>query len=225
MSDLLAEQFARLLDAMPSNDPWPLLEQSGFLDLLASDEAPPMEELFPLTLEVGRRAGSPPVLEAMAARLVNAPPGLSLALAAGEMAGALTAVQAMTVEYARTRTQFGREIGRFQAVQHQVAVLAEETMAARISVQAAFVGAPRTMPERKAAAAKIRCNQAAGQVSAIAHAVHGAIGISQEYSLHAYTRRLRALAMAHGGQTHWAVRLGDWALQEGGDMSALVRAL
>jgi alkylation response protein AidB-like acyl-CoA dehydrogenase len=141
------------------------------------------------------------------------------------MVGAMAAVQALTVEYALTRKQFGREIGRFQAVQHQIAVMAEETMAARMAAQAAFVGLPSELSDRRAAVAKLRCGQAAGRVSAIAHAVHGAIGVSEEHSLHRHTRRLRAWRLAHGGESWWAARLGGWALSETQDFTSLARAL
>lgn len=228
--DLLADQFARLLDSLPADDPWPTLEESGFLDLLKAETEGgaglPLEELFPLALEVGRRPGSPPILQEMAARSAGeVPRALSATLAAGEMAGAMLAIQALTVEYALTRKQFGREIGRFQAVQHQIAVMAEEVLAARMAAQAAFVGAAAQAGERRAAVAKLRCGQAARAVSSIAHAVHGAIGVSEEYALHHLTRRLRELALAHGGEGWWAARLGDWALSESADFTSLARAL
>jgi acyl-CoA dehydrogenase len=229
MSNLLQEQYERLLDALPIGDPWPALEASGFLELL-QDEASGgagllLEELFPLALETGRRPFAPPVLEAMAQRLGMLERPLAAVLAAGQMAGAMSAVQALTVEYALTRKQFGREIGRFQAVQHQIAVMTEETMAARMAAQAAFVGRPSEVTERRAATAKCRCGQAAERVCAIAHAVHGAIGVSEEHVLHRHTRRLRAWRFAHGGESWWAQRLGDWALAQGRDFTALAQAL
>jgi acyl-CoA dehydrogenase len=230
MSDLLADQYARLLDSLPADDPWPALEESGFLDLL-KDEASggaglPLEDLFPLALETGRRTAAPPVLEAMAERLalVEARP-LAAVLAAGQMAGAMEAVQALTIDYALTRKQFGREIGRFQAVQHQIAVMAEETTAARMAAQAAFVGLPSELSERRAAVAKLRCGEAAERVCAIAHAVHGAIGVSEEHSLHHHTRRLRAWRLADGGESWWAARLGGWALSQAQDFNSLARTL
>ncbi|MGA0606879.1 acyl-CoA dehydrogenase family protein [Phenylobacterium sp. VNQ135] len=223
MSDLISEQYARLLESLPPEDPWPPLEQSGFLDLLAEVS---LEEVFPLALATGARAGAPDVLQAMARRFADpVPAALAATLAAGEMAGSMLAIQALTADYAVTRKQFGREIGKFQAIQHQIAVMAEEVVAARMAAQAAFVGAPADLSERRAAAAKIRCNQAAARVAAIAHAVHGAIGVSEEFVLHHHTRRLRALSLAHGGESVWAVRLGDWALSQAQDFTSLARAL
>jgi acyl-CoA dehydrogenase len=230
MSDLLVDQYSRMLDGLPADDPWTALEASGYLDLLKEEAfggvGLPLEDLFPIALETGRRAAAPPVLEAMAERLslvVDRP--LAAVLAAGQMAGAMEAVQAMTVEYAGMRKQFGREIGRFQAVQHQIAVMAEETMAGRMAAQAAFVGLPTEVSEYRAAVAKLRCGVAAERVCAIAHAVHGAIGVSAEHSLHRHTRRLRAWRLAHGGEGWWAQRLGDWALSQTQDFNSLARAL
>jgi acyl-CoA dehydrogenase len=232
MSDLLLDQYTRLLDSLPAADPWPALEESGFLDVLRAEAdggaGLPLEELFPLALETGGRAAAPAVLEAMAARLkgdgaIERP--LAAVLVAGQMAGAMLAVQALTLDYALTRKQFGREIGRFQAIQHQIAVMAEEVAAARMAAQSAFVGAPLDVSERRAGVAKLRCGQAAEKVCAIAHAVHGAIGVSQEHSLHHFTRRLRTWRLAHGGESWWARKLGDWALSQTEDFTSLARAL
>ncbi|MDB5423749.1 MAG: hypothetical protein JWQ29_1165 [Phenylobacterium sp.] len=250
MSDLLLDQFSRLLDGLPANDPWPVLSESGFLDVLRPEEdggaALPLEELFPLAMEVGRRERPPRILEAMAARLVEPEAtevadleatlvggglaasqarALAATLAAGQMAGAMTRLQDMTVEYAQTRKQFGREIGKFQAIQHQIAVLSEEVMAARMAAQTAFVGPPLEVSVRLAGVAKLRAGRAAEPVSAIAHAVHGAIGVSLEHSLHHYTSRLRALRMAYGGESWWARELGDWVLGDARDITTLARAL
>jgi alkylation response protein AidB-like acyl-CoA dehydrogenase len=247
--DLLLTQYERLLDGLPAA-PWPALAESGFLDLLRGESDGgagfTLEALFPLALASGRRPTSPPVIETMLARLVDAEasdvadaeaalrggglaPGQARALAAiaaaGQMAGAMDAVQEMTLAYASTRQQFGREISKFQAIQHQIAVMAEEAQAARMAAQAAFVGAPDAASEMKAAAAKARCGRAAVSVAAIAHAVHGAIGMSEEYPLHNFTRRLHGWRMAHGGDAYWSRRLGQWALEQSDSFGTLARAL
>lgn len=250
MSDLIVEQFSRMLDGLGSGDPWPALEASGFLDLLRSPDdggaGLQLADLFPLAFEVGRRPDAPAVIETMLARLTtpaavdvrdaetalvaggadaSVARALAAAVAAARMAGAVARLQDMTVEYAGARRQFGREISKFQAIQHQIAVLAEEVMAARMAAQAAFVGAPLEIAPLRAAAAKFRAGQAAQAVSAIAHAVHGAIGVSQEHALHLYTRRLQQLRLAHGGEAYWARRLGQWALSSDQDLATLARGL
>lgn len=250
MSDLISEQFQRLLDTLSPTQPWPALSESGFLDLLRSEEDGganlSLEELLPLAVAAGGRTIGTPVLETMVARLV-APDALAVADAeqvlagagvaapqakalaatinAGLMLGALERLQQVTVDYALTRRQFGREIGKFQAIQHQIAVMAEEVMAARLATEAAFTGAPLEVSALRAAVAKCRVGQAAQQTAAIAHAVHGAIGVSQEHLLHILTGNLHRWRMAHGGEAYWARQLGDWALSDGRDFAGLVQAL
>jgi acyl-CoA dehydrogenase len=246
ISTVVTHQFERLLEGLSATDPWPELAESGFLDMLRSDvdggSGLPLEELFPLALVTGGRLHCPPVLETMIARLAdsnalnivdaeNALAGLpaarplAAALAAAQMAGAMERIQRMTLEYATTRRQFGREIGKFQVVQHHIAVMAEEVIAARIAAEAALQGAPLQISELRAGVAKIRVGEAAQLVSSIAHAVHGAIGVSEEHVLHHYTRRLRIWQMAHGGESWWATRLGESALSSTADMAVFVRGL
>jgi hypothetical protein len=250
MSDLIVDQYSRLLDGLDPANPWPSLVESGFLDLLRGEAdggaGLDLADLFPLALATGRRPSASPVIETMVARLV-APEDIDVAdpeaalitggvaplvakalaatIAAGLMAGAMEALEAATVDYASTRKQFGREIGKFQAVQHQIAVLAEETMAARMAAQAAFLGAPLEVSPLRAAAAKARVGEAAQLAASIAHAVHGAIGVSQEHSLHHLTRRLHHGRLAHGGEAYWARMLGEWAFARTEDFVSLARGL
>jgi len=240
--DLILEQFTRLLDSLPPEDPWSTLEDSGFLDLLRSEDdggaGLMLEDFFPLVLAAGARPQAAGVVETMVARLkdpdasavtdIEAAGGgkpLAAAITAALMAGAMEALQATTIDYASTRKQFGREISKFQAIQHQIAVMAQEVMAARMAAQAAFVGAPLEISPLRAAAAKARAGQAAQQVAAIAHAVHGAIGMTQEHHLHKLTGALHAWRLAHGGETYWARELGRWALGRNDGLVALARAM
>ncbi|MCP1471758.1 acyl-CoA dehydrogenase [Sphingobium sp. OAS761] len=123
------------------------------------------------------------------------------------ISGAAGRVMDMTVAYANERTQFGKPIGKQQAVQQQLSVLAEQAVAARI---AAAIGARSGLFPRMldAAIAKHGASLAAGQVSAIAHAVHGAIGISEEYDLQLLTRRLHGWRLSDGSESYWADVLG-----------------
>jgi hypothetical protein len=246
MSTVVTHQFERLLKGLSATDPWPALVDSGFLDMLRSEadggSGLPLEELFPLALVTGGRLHCPPVLETMVARLavsnaldiinaesalagLSAARPLAAALAAAQMAGSMERIQRMTLEYATTRRQFGREIGKFQVVQHHIAVIAEEVLAARIAAEAALQGAPLQISEFRAGVAKIRAGEAAQLVSSLAHAVHGAIGVSEEHPLHHYTRRLRVWQMAHGGESWWARRLGELTLPSTADMAAFVQTL
>ena len=130
-----------------------------------------------------------------------------------QMAGAMTRVLQQCIQYARDREQFGRPIGRFQAVQHNIAMLAAETAAAGSAADAAVKAIDRyglDDPRTKIAVAsgKIRSGEAAGNGAAIAHQVHGAMGYTHEYSLHQSTRRLWAWRDDFGPESLWAGRLG-----------------
>lgn len=144
--------------------------------------------------------------------------GLAL-LRACQIAGALEAVLAMTVEYANTRKQFGRAIGGFQAVQQQLAVAASETAAAGVAAAHACRAADRHGLEGASfeiACAKVVAGEAAGTAAAIAHQVHAAIGVTQEHALHLFTRRLWAWRDEGGSERYWARQLGDAAIGQGG---------
>ena len=127
------------------------------------------------------------------------------------ISGAAGRVMEMTVAYANERVQFGKPIGKQQAVQQQLSVLAEQAVAARI---AAAIGARSGLQPKlaDAAIAKHGTSLAAGQVAAIAHAVHGAIGISEEYDLQLLTRRLHGWRLADGSESYWAGILGELRL-------------
>lgn len=138
-------------------------------------------------------------------------PDLALLLAcalAAQLAGAMLRVFEQTLQFANQRQQFGRPIGKFQAIQHQLAVMAEQVAAARMAAQIGCQ-AEGVVPERlRVAAAKARCSEAAAQVAAAAHAIHGAIGFTAELDLQLHTRRLHAWRRAAGSESHWQQVLG-----------------
>ncbi|HEV3396614.1 MAG TPA: acyl-CoA dehydrogenase family protein, partial [Xanthobacteraceae bacterium] len=131
-----------------------------------------------------------------------------------ETAGALETVLAQTVRYANERVAFERPIAKFQAVQHSLARLAGEVAAAVAAAGSAAdaVAQAQAFDEAvflEAASAKIRCAEAAQESAAIAHQVHGAIGVTQEHILHRYTLRLLSWRDDFGNESHWAVALGN----------------
>lgn len=136
-------------------------------------------------------------------------------LHAGLMAGAMTQAFKLTMAYANTRQQFGKPIGKFQAIAHQLSVMAEHVAAARMAVQAAFACDGRHPTVPACAVAKARAGEAAQLVCAIAHAVHGAFGITAEYELQLYTRRLHEWRLAHGSESHWHEVLGQRFVDSG----------
>ena len=68
-----------------------------------------------------------------------------------------------------------------------------------------------------AAVAKARCGEAAGQVAAVCHQIHGAMGFTQEHPLHFFTRRLWSWRDEFGGEAFWQRRIGALACAAGGD--------
>lgn len=139
-----------------------------------------------------------------------------------QMAGAIEAVLEMTVQYARDRQQFGKPIGSFQAIQHQLAILAGHAAAATRAVDAAFdrvagSGADADVLAFEAAVAKIRTGEAATAAAAIAHQTHGAIGFTDEHRLHYFTRRLWSWRAEFGTAAWWSERLGRQVAAAGAD--------
>ena len=134
-----------------------------------------------------------------------------------QMAGALERVLEYALQYANERVQFGRPIGKFQAIQHLLAVLAGHAAAASAAADAA-VEASRTAPDEFAVAvAKARTGEAAGKSAEIAHQVHGAMGYTREHNLHYSTRRLWSWRDEFGNETWWQTRLGRSVAAKGAD--------
>ncbi len=133
----------------------------------------------------------------------------------GQMAGALSDILGRSVSYANDRYQFGRPIGKLQAIQQSLAVLAGEAAAAEVAAEAAFLAADEGSMEFPVAAAKVRAGLAVAQAVGIAHQVHGAIGFALEHPLHWSTRRLLSWRNEFGSDRHWSVILGRGILRLG----------
>lgn len=137
------------------------------------------------------------------------------------MVGALESALEQAVRYAGERVQFGKPIGKNQAIQQQLALMAGDVGAARMAALTAAADAPdSTRPDAPAAAfsiavAKVRCGEAATRACSIAHQVHGAIGFTREHSLHFATRRLWAWREQFGSDAWWAAALGRAAIAGG----------
>ena len=140
-----------------------------------------------------------------------------------QMAGALQRILDQSVQYATERSQFGRPIGKFQAIQHSLAQLAGEVAAAGAAADAAaeaIGNSEESLGERayaEVAVAKIRVGEAASTGSMIAHQVHGAMGFTYEHSLHHSTRRLWSWRDEFGNEAEWAIRLGNIVAKRGAD--------
>lgn len=137
---------------------------------------------------------------------------LGAALRTAQLAGASSRVLEMSVRYAEERKQFGQAIAKFQAIQQQLAVLAEIDAACAMAAELACASADGRLCSRQVACAKSRASEAAGTIAAIAHAVHGAIGITAEHDLQLYTRRLWAWRLDFGSDAYWNTLLGQQLL-------------
>jgi acyl-CoA dehydrogenase len=146
---------------------------------------------------------------------------LGAAARAQQMAGALEHILDQSVQQSLDRVQFGRQIAKFQAVQHNLAMLAGEVAAAGAAADAAAEAvALHGLSEASSAdiaVAKVRVGEAAGTGAAIAHQVHGAMGFTYEHSLHQATRRLWTWREEFGNEALWAGRLGRMVASAGAD--------
>jgi len=116
-----------------------------------------------------------------------------------EMVGNIQRVLEMTVDYAKERKQFDRPIGSFQVIQHYCADMATDVDSARFSTyQAAWMLSEGLPCTKEVAIAKAWIGEASQRVFALAHQIHGAIGVTVEHDLHYYTRRAKAAELAFG---------------------------
>jgi len=138
-------------------------------------------------------------------------------LRVGQIAGALESVLARSIQHAKERTQFGRPIGDFQAVQQQLAQLGAEAAAVDCAAHAACRAAARSDAAFEIAAAKLRANLAIGAATGIAHQVHGAIGFTREHPLHHFTQRLWSWRSEFGNDRYWSGVLGAAVAMRGAD--------
>jgi alkylation response protein AidB-like acyl-CoA dehydrogenase len=150
-----------------------------------------------------------------------APDALQPAATVSLMAGAMGQALALSIEHVNTRQQFGRPLGKFQAVQQSLAVMAcevraVEAAAAALAARLDAVGLDPAAADFEIAAAKLRANRAVGVVTAIAHQVHGAIGFTREYDLHRVTIPLMRSRSEHGNDAYWAAKLGRQVAGLGG---------
>lgn len=153
------------------------------------------------------------------------------------MAGALERVGELATGYANEREQFGRPIISFQAVASHVVRITEEVEGAALAAHVALAtydeadgtadeaadgtaDAARNAADEAAfaaAAAKVCASSAAGVVARLAHQVHGAIGMTEEYELGRLTRRLWCWRQEFGSARAWSRWLGERAIERGAD--------
>ncbi len=142
---------------------------------------------------------------------------LGAVLRAQQMVGAMERSLDYALTYANERKQFGRPIGKFQAVQHMLAEAAGHYAAAAAAADMAAEAFGTPEFGVAVAVAKARAGEAAGKVAEIAHQVHGAMGFTQEHPLHFATRRLWSWRDEFGNETYWQERIGRMVCAKGGE--------
>jgi pimeloyl-CoA dehydrogenase small subunit len=145
-----------------------------------------------------------PVIE----RVVEA----GIAATAAEAVGAMETMQAMTLEYLKTRQQFGRPIGQNQALQHRASEMFMSLEQGRsLAMLAAMMVDEKDAAERahNIAMAKVGIGQAARFVSQNAVQLHGGIGMTEEYAVGHYFRRVMVIEHNFGDTAHHLSRLAN----------------
>jgi alkylation response protein AidB-like acyl-CoA dehydrogenase len=127
--------------------------------------------------------------------------------------------------HCNARVQFGKSIGKFQAVQQQISVMAEHVLAGTIAAESAFQYTGTAPQLLTAAVAKSRTSEAAALVVATAHAVHGAMGMTDEFELSLVTRRLHEWRLQYGSEGVWNAFIGEQLLSGNLPVADFVRTV
>ena len=145
---------------------------------------------------------------AIVAKIVEA----GIAATAAETVGAMEAMNEMTLEYSKTRVQFGNPIGTYQVVQHRMADMFMTQEQGRSMAMLATMSLENDDPEQRAhdmAMAKVGVGQAGRYVSQSAVQMHGGIGMTEEYAVGHYFRRCMVIERLFGDPAYYLQRLAD----------------
>jgi acyl-CoA dehydrogenase len=142
---------------------------------------------------------------------------LGALIRAQQMVGAMERCLDHALRYAMERKQFGRAIGKFQAVQMMLAEAAGQYAAATAAADFAAEAYGSDGFSFAVAVAKARTGEAAGKVAEVCHQVHGAMGFTQEHPLHFATRRLWSWRDEFGNEPWWQERIGRMVCARGGE--------
>ncbi len=243
-----ADQAGRLTGTV-RNVPW--LRDADYLVTLAETADGPAVALLPVTARgltvmpgenlAGEHRDSAVLRDAAPAQLVRpkgtaAGPGTEIrswAATAGLLGAAARAVQIgsaahavleLTVKHAGERTQFGRTIEQFQAVQQLLARLAADATTVSVAADAAVLALADQAPEAEflVAAAKAEASALALEVARTGHQVHGAIGYTAEHRLGDHTKRLWSWRQEFGNELYWRGRIADLIDEASGQLWPLL---
>ncbi|OGA47006.1 MAG: hypothetical protein A3G24_00890 [Betaproteobacteria bacterium RIFCSPLOWO2_12_FULL_62_13] len=127
-----------------------------------------------------------------------------------EMVGGAQRVLEMTLEYATQRTQFGKPIGSFQAVQHHCANMAVDVLGARfIAYEAIWRLNEGLDAAAEVSMAKAWVSDAYQDVCRLSHQIHGAIGFTKEHDLQFYSRHAKSAELSFGDADYHRERLAQ----------------
>jgi alkylation response protein AidB-like acyl-CoA dehydrogenase len=138
---------------------------------------------------------------------------VGLAALCAEAVGCMEQLIALTAEHLRTRRQFGRPIGTFQALQHRLAEMAIATEQARSAalLAAGHVDLQDRVARRKAiCAAKATIGRSGRTVGQHAVQLHGGMGMTDELAVGHYFKRLTCIDMTWGNSEHHTELFGDF---------------
>lgn len=135
-----------------------------------------------------------------------------IAATAAETVGAMETMNEMTLEYSKTRVQFGNPIGTYQVVQHRMADMFMTAEQGRSMAMLATMSLENADPIERAhdmATAKVGVAQAGRYVSQSAVQMHGGIGMTEEYAVGHYFRRCLVIERLFGDPAYYLQRLAD----------------
>jgi pimeloyl-CoA dehydrogenase small subunit len=133
-----------------------------------------------------------------------------IAATAAETVGAMEAMNEMTLEYSKTRVQFGQPIGTYQVVQHRMADMFMTQEQGRSMAMLATMSLENPDPKQRAhdmAMAKVGIGQAGRYVSQSAVQMHGGIGMTEEYAVGHYFRRCMVIERLFGDPAYYLQKL------------------
>lgn len=139
---------------------------------------------------------------------------IAVALVACASAGTVRRCANAATEYIRTREQFGRPVGAFQALQHKAAILLVNAELAAAAAWDAVRASAESVEQHRLAAASAALMAAAAAPDLVLDALlmFGAIGYTWEHDTHLYWRRAISLAASIGPATRWSREAGALAL-------------
>ena len=116
-----------------------------------------------------------------------------------DMVGILQGALEMTVQYAKDRKQFDQPIGKFQVIQHYCANMATDVEGLRfVTNQAVWLKSEGMPCAREVSVAKAWAGESSDRVTALAHQIHGAIGVTIDHDLQYFTKRAKAAVPTFG---------------------------